>query len=186
MTEHDWLFAVDPRDARPNRKIDPSLNSEDIRRMYYEDRLNICQIARRFGVSRQRISQIIGKVGGSRIGKSPYRHLAYKSGTGRYIKSVAFNVAVAKRRFWKHIIHKFDTGCWIWDGPKQGSHGYGRFIVVDDVARFFGRQRQISPRTFAWYIVHGKFMENPYVTSTCGNTLCCNPAHFPHGGGDGR
>jgi hypothetical protein len=75
-------------------------------------------------------------------------------------------------RFWSNV----DTGtaaeCWPWKLSKH-NNGYGQVALVID-----GKHRILKAHKVAWEI-HNDARLSPGVRSshTCGNAICCNPAH---------
>ena len=67
------------------------------------------------------------------------------------------------------------TGCWIWQGSTSGhegstrGHGYGRITI-------HGQTCAVHRVMFMSYF--GFIPSKIQVDHTCGNRLCCNPAHL--------
>lgn len=69
-------------------------------------------------------------------------------------------------RFWLQV-EQWGV-CWIWTGSMQGN-GYGRFAA--------NSERYMAHRV-AYSLVKGPIPDKLDIHHTCGNTLCCNPAHL--------
>ena len=71
-------------------------------------------------------------------------------------------------------MEKFDSkleasdGCLLWKGAKTGQ-GIGQVFVGG---------RMVSVHRHAFERAHGPIPPNMDVKQTCGNRLCCNPAHL--------
>ena len=64
--------------------------------------------------------------------------------------------------------------CLLWTGPTKQTRGRTRYL-----ARFNGAN--MSAARFVYFVVNGiTFTESfsDYITATCGNRQCCNPAHL--------
>ena len=73
-------------------------------------------------------------------------------------------------RLWARIDRTSPDGCWIWTGGTVGGHGkYG--VVMWD-----GKQQPASRILFT--LERGIIPKGRYITHTCSNTLCVNPAHL--------
>lgn len=55
------------------------------------------------------------------------------------------------------------TGCWVFNGSKRGKWGYFRDHYV---------------HIRMWEITHNSRLDDLKIGHTCGNPLCCNPAHL--------
>lgn len=71
-------------------------------------------------------------------------------------------------RFWHLVAKPTPQSCWPWLG---GTHqrGYGR-------THWNGQQEQAH--RIAWQIEHGPIEPGYEIVQTCGDKLCCNPAHL--------
>lgn len=150
--------------------------TDELKRMYYEERMTLQEIADANGISRQRVSQIVGNV--ARL--APKGRLSGHSGR-HYTPSPKFKYLVALRKlFWPRIIFDRKSGCWIWDGCLQSCDTrYGRVSLGDMAASYIGtNSNSISPRVLSYFIAHGKIPNPKNFGSVCGNALCCNPEHF--------
>jgi hypothetical protein len=71
--------------------------------------------------------------------------------------------------FQRHITAT-DTGCWIWIGPRNGTH--------PQLGWSENRQKRRQPaRAWAWERLHGPVPAGALVVATCDHTDCVNPVH---------
>jgi hypothetical protein len=75
-------------------------------------------------------------------------------------------------RFWSKVDRSVLDGCWIWTASRQsGEYGQiGRTIE--------GRCIMILAHRMAYFLVKGEIPAAHDVRHTCGERLCCNPAHL--------
>lgn len=71
-------------------------------------------------------------------------------------------------RFWEKV--KTDGACWLWQGTRGGSLGYGMF-------RGPSRKPEFAHRV-AWQITHGPIPEGLMVLHRCDVPPCVRPAHL--------
>jgi DNA-binding NarL/FixJ family response regulator len=78
--------------------------------------------------------------------------------------------------FWAQVDARSE-GCWPWSGQTD-EDGYGKFAICGP-----GRVVHMRAHRFAWLLVHRSLPAWPLVVrhKTCGNPLCCRPAHLDVG-----
>lgn len=78
--------------------------------------------------------------------------------------------------FWAQVDGRSE-GCWPWSGQTD-EDGYGKFAICGP-----GRAVHMRAHRFAWLLVHRSLPAWPLVVrhKTCGNPLCCRPAHLDVG-----
>jgi len=83
--------------------------------------------------------------------------------------SKQFSVETAEARFWEMVDKTAPGGCWLWSG-KQDKSGYGVLRI---------HPGQIAAHRFSWKLHNKKEIpDDTCIIQTCGNRLCCNPAHL--------
>lgn len=74
-------------------------------------------------------------------------------------------------RLWARIDRTSPDGCWIWTGAVAGAPPHKQGVML-----WGGRQEYVS--RILYEMEHGAIPYGRYVTHTCGNSLCVNPAHL--------
>jgi hypothetical protein len=78
--------------------------------------------------------------------------------------------ATIRERFAARIEKAGPDECWLWK-LKPGHAGYGVLSVGKG-------NNPILAHRVAWELAHGPIPEGLRVRQSCGNRLCCNPAHL--------
>jgi transcriptional regulator with XRE-family HTH domain len=141
---------------------------EEARRLRFEERLTIQEIGDRFGVSRERIRQVIGNTKYVRNKKLITRKTIGKIG-------MKFQKEILARRFRSHIQIDDETGCWNWTGASNGKEYSRMYYFRDkDNKSMIG----MSPRKYAHFLKYGKYPDiGTNIWYSCKNKKCCNPDH---------
>ena len=80
-------------------------------------------------------------------------------------------------RFWLKVGRPDEpSACWMWKASRLG--GGGAFAVG---SRKDGTARVVYAHRHAWELVNGPIPEGMVVRHTCGQPLCCKPAHLELG-----
>jgi hypothetical protein len=152
-----------------------------------------------FGVTRQRIQQILKKAGIASVerwGADRLRDMAVRCQEVKSIPKVAAEFGVShnslywalKRAgirikplndpvalFWSHIEKGSDNDCWIWTGTvHRCGYGYAQFRVLPG-----NNWKPWYAHRLVWYLTHGSVpTADLELRHKCGIRLCCNPAHL--------
>lgn len=142
---------------------------DDAKRLRFEERRSVQEIANIYGVSRQRINQVIGKTSDCLVNKVARKRSLRN---GRLSDGEIFEIQ--KRRFMMMIRVDPKTGCWIWRGTRN-NYNYGKFYMYLN-----GEAYWVSARRAAQYFTTKKLipMRSERYVYICGNRLCCNPDHI--------
>lgn len=108
------------------------------------------QVARRLGVSRERVRQ------------------RYKRATGLGLPRVSTREPRTIEWLRARTIET-ETGCWEWSRRKNPVTGYGQTCEGD---------RVLGAHRVAWTIANGAIPDGLWVLHTCDNRPCCNPDHL--------
>lgn len=68
----------------------------------------------------------------------------------------------------RHQVERRTNGCWQWRGSAS-AEGFGRLKVGGKLD---------SPHRVAYEMAHGDLAADHWVSATCGNPSCINPAHL--------
>jgi hypothetical protein len=153
----DW---VDKRTLPREKKYNP--------RTYeffqlYEKGMNQIEIANKYGISRERVRQIIAKHPDYK------RHKAAKLSPDQKMfirRNMVFD------NFWKGIDNSGgNDACWPWTRSISG-HGYGRFHCkeIPDAKGYAHRA--------AYIMANGAIPDEMDILHKCNNPICCNPSHL--------
>jgi hypothetical protein len=63
--------------------------------------------------------------------------------------------------------------CWIWQGSRTGSLGYGQFTI-----NAYGTQRHVGAHRYAYELTHGPVADGLEVMHKCDNPICVRPDHL--------
>lgn len=69
-------------------------------------------------------------------------------------------------RFWEKVEVGEEDDCWMWLGNPRGQFRMGRHVV--------------HVRRVAWEFTYGAPPPRTHLKLTCGERLCCNPAHIDY------
>lgn len=145
--------------ANPKYKPRVFYDPAEILRLYTEDLLTMNAIGERYGLTRERIRQILAQ-----------QNIRFKD-----VQRIRTPVAVSAPKFKPTPIDKFWAKVdkagkhWIWTG--KSNNGYGR-------VRFRGEPTY--PHIVAWTIIKKKRPEG-ILLNQCGNTMCVNPDCWAEG-----
>jgi len=131
------------------------LQQSELLDMRLKEKMTLSQIARRLGVSRQRVQKVIGRTG--RLPKAPAEP-KQKAGRGSI-----------KERFWKKVVAGDPNECWEWQGHINPVTHYGRIIVAG---------KSLYPHRVAYELEYGPIPAGLYICHRCDNPRCCNPSHL--------
>ena len=159
----------------------------------------LTEVGRIYGVSRQRISQIVGPIGDVAVARRRSQALAafekiksiasrrdltnndLRQVAGMSIQSLrSAGIAVPSRRkdraYTKESIlsniHVTDKNCWEWTGSRIGQSGYGRFCEHGH------NGKQGYAHRAAYEMFRGPIPKGMHVCHACDNPPCCNPDHL--------
>lgn len=127
--------------------------NKEIARLRVDERLTLQQLADRYGISRERVRQLLKKAGAP--GKLP--PLPPKPKPQKPTREEVFLSRIEVK----------DSGCWEWKGYICPT-GYGHFD--------YGAEEYAHRVS---YIIHyGKIPAGMHVCHKCDNPPCCNPEHL--------
>jgi hypothetical protein len=69
--------------------------------------------------------------------------------------------------FWSKVMQRGPHDCWNWT----------RGRTYNGFARLHADGKQRYARDMAWFFTHGR-LPRGFIVHTCGNRMCCNPAHL--------
>lgn len=168
----------------------------------YRRGLTLQAIGEKYGVSRERVRQVMryhgvpSRDGGNSVRAAARRAIwgelmasgvsageacevvGYTHGTSNYVMTPEQKEARQAAKFWKQVDIGEAHECWLWTGLVHCVTGYGVCHLL------FG---EVRPR-YAHRIAHllsGNMLASGTrkmsIRHTCGNKLCCNPAHLVQG-----
>lgn len=134
----------------------------DMLKMRFIEKKTLKEIGNMFGISRQRVHEIIGN---TKIERAPKRVIMIDKDKIEKTRSYT-----SMLKFWSHVKIKGINDCWEWNGFKDGG-GYGRFGNHYLNSRY--------AHHLAYIYVFGK--PKNQVLHSCSNSSCCNPRHLYDG-----
>ncbi len=165
--------------------------SVEMKRLRFEEGWSYQEIGNHFGVSRQRVDQIIGKSGfvsskqwqenrkKAKDAILAHSHLhipEIEKLTGisygilsRTKRVLGIKGIDKKKRFWSLVDVKNDFVCWEWQGCKHPLSDYGTLGFMES--------RRYAHRV-AWEFANSKIPKGKHILHTCDNPSCVNPAHL--------
>jgi hypothetical protein len=155
--------------------------NEEIRRLRLEEYWMLEDIGDKFGISRERVRQIIGNTGRDIKAKQTQRIINNPEFDGMEVNEIAKKTGfhpwtiykykrfrkTVEEKFWENVEVKSDE-CWIWKGLIH-SNGYGWMRSW---------KRNDYPHRVSWIIHFGKIPDGHWVKHSCKNKLCVNPNHL--------
>lgn len=159
-TIRKWILksGTKTRGRGKHRRPDRVIEIDEMRRLRFEEEYTIEEIGMLYGITRERIRQLIGNTGWFRREKrkTPYRN----------VKKQAL--------LWLENRKKNDPfdECWIWPFGVHPKFGFGRYNDSDD-----NNYTKYAHR-LAYEYFFGEIPKYAWVQHTCNNKLCCNPDHL--------
>jgi hypothetical protein len=69
----------------------------------------------------------------------------------------------------EQLVNVDESGCWIWQGPKDVSHGYGNIFL---------NKKKVPIHRLTYELWVGKIPEGLQIDHLCRVRICCNPMHL--------
>lgn len=141
--------------------------------LYTDDRLILDEIGGLYGISRERVRQVISKF-------PEYKAMRSRPRLNRDNYKLMLSLRdfrendKATEKFWQQVDKSGD--CWEWIGCRNQESGYGRFnnkFVMDTYS--VGKESH----RISWCMYHNKpIPDGMWVLHTCDNPSCVNPSHL--------
>lgn len=142
----------------------PNERHRQILAMYFENH-SLDEVGQKFGITRERVRQIINLLGYKPRKSSPQVIKETLSNT-RFFRYTTWE------RFWNQVDIKTEKECWHWQGGCHPVSYYGLMCSTKLGEQYAHR---IS------YILHNKKRPKNHVLHSCDNPICVNPHHLRDG-----
>lgn len=131
---------------------------------FYFERHTLEETGQRFGITRERVRQVIKGLGYSTYTGTP----TVISETLSQAKCLTF-----AEKFWRNVETGKPDECWEWQRGMNNVTGYGSW-------RDISLQKTVATHRIAYRLGHRKIPKK-HVLHSCNNRRCCNPAHLREG-----
>lgn len=140
---------------------------EIINKWLNNKKLTLQALGDEFGVSRERIRQIIKDARVHRIKEPKLTQEEYEQ---RKLDNKACKIAGNFTKFWDKV--RITNYCWEWTGYTHPKSGYGILNL-----RFIARDERYTHR-ISWILKNGKIPNGLHVLHKCDNRICVRPEHL--------
>lgn len=156
------------RPAKTVRKSRISERSLQIAERYVQSagRESMQDIATDFGISRERVRQIVEMIYPN-YQRPPRLRLSKE-------ERKFWRLKIRTALFWSLVAKGNDSDCWLWTGYCHPKTGYGSFRF----SAVMGKKNTGYAHRVAWVLTNGMLPGGLDVLHKCDNPPCCNPAHL--------